>query len=177
MVLATYRGAMSSPIGGIALRRAGGSDAEQLTVVEREAGLAALGHVFPPDRYPYPTAEVRARWQRVLSEPHAACLVAQREGEIVGFLAWQGDTVEHLAVHPSTMRRGVATVLLGQALDEIWADHPEARLWVLRDNQVARAFYRGWTPTGLTRRAEFPPFPHELQLAMARPQVSAPASR
>jgi GNAT superfamily N-acetyltransferase len=150
----------------VTFRAATEGDVDLLTAVERAAGLAMLGHVFAPERYPYPTAEVAARWRRVLTATHLSCLVAIRAEDVVALVAWGGQTVEHLAVHPAHLRRGIGTALLQRALADLSTRHREARLWVLRDNHVARAFYssQGWTASGLTRRAEFAPFPPELQL-------------
>jgi hypothetical protein len=45
-------------------RAAGPDDALLLTDLERAANLASLGHVFAPDRHPYPYDDVHARWRR-----------------------------------------------------------------------------------------------------------------
>ena len=41
------------------------------------------------------------------------------------------------------------------------------RLWCLADNHRARGLYDhlGWRPTGLTRTAEWPPYPIEIEYA------------
>ena len=53
--------------GGPFLRRARARDAEAVFEVQRAASLAALGHIYPPDRFPYPDAEVRAHWRDALA--------------------------------------------------------------------------------------------------------------
>ena len=37
-------------------------EAGALRDLERAANLVALGHVFPPDRFPFPDDAVLARW-------------------------------------------------------------------------------------------------------------------
>ena len=72
----------------------------------------------------------------------------------VGFVAFDDDTVLHLGVVPDQTRRGYGSALLEFASLEIFAGGArEASLWVLADNEAARAFYRahGWTETGERR--------------------------
>jgi hypothetical protein len=51
-----------------------------------------------------------------------------------------------------------------------WAiEHaPIQRLWCLEQNSRALGFYKhlGWTPTGRRRRAEFSPYPAEIELVV-----------
>jgi ribosomal protein S18 acetylase RimI-like enzyme len=83
-------------------------------------------------------------------------LVAERDGEIVGLIDVEcedepgtvceerpglGGMIWHLAVHPDHQRRGIATVLLGEA-ERRAREHGLARLeaWT-RDDAAARAWY------------------------------------
>lgn len=154
---------MTEPI--VALRAGDVRDVDDLLRVERAANLVALAHVFPPEQYPYPDDDVRERWLRVLHDPLAQVAVAERNGEVVGFVAWRRDVVEHLGVHPDAQRRGVGTRLLTHAVSAIGSS---PRLWVLVDNSNARAMYSslGWAATGHERRAEFPPYPAEVELRL-----------
>jgi putative acetyltransferase len=56
-------------------RQATPEDAQALLDVERAAGIAALGHIFPPGMYPFPADEVRAKWEAALAEPGVRVLV------------------------------------------------------------------------------------------------------
>ena len=65
-----------------------------------------LGHVFPPERYPFPDDDVLARWALVLDEPGVTVLVRDREaGGLDLFAAYDDRSLRHLAVHPTTGAR------------------------------------------------------------------------
>jgi ribosomal protein S18 acetylase RimI-like enzyme len=147
----------------VVLRAAVADDVDALLRVERDANLRALAHVFPPERFPYPERDVRLRWARVLDDADFSVTVAERDAAVVGFVAWRGDVVEHLGVDPEDQRRGLGTRLLAHAAEAIASP---ARLWVLVDNEGARALYSrlGWSPTGREQPAEFPPYPAEIEL-------------
>ena len=90
----------------------------------------------------------------------------------VGFVAFDDDTVLHLGVVAHQTRRGYGSALIEFACLEIFSGGvPEASLWVLTDNEVARAFYRshGWTETEDRRKAEFPPYPEEIRMRRRNP--------
>lgn len=151
------------------LRPAVPADAEPLMDVERSAMTAALPHVFPPDRYPYPSAEVLARWRHELAEPAVDVRVVDDpagSGRLAAFVAWRGDRVLHLGVRPEHWRSGLGSRLLAEAT----AGARRPALWVLAENHRARQVYerRGWTPTGRTQQAEFPPYPTEIELELVR---------
>ncbi|NHA68334.1 GNAT family N-acetyltransferase [Phycicoccus flavus] len=148
------------------IRPATPEDADRLTTVERAASLAALGHVFPPDEYPYPTDDVRARWVRTLADAAVTVLVLDdelRPGALVAFVAVD-DTgcVRHLGVRPRSWGHGHARRMLEAANTR--TDRP--RLWVLEGNTRARGLYEhlGWRATGRSRAAEWPPYPTEVEL-------------
>ncbi len=147
-------------------REATEADAVALRDLERAANLASLGHVFPPDRYPYPADDVLARWTLVLGEPGARTLV--RDG--VAVVCHDLGTLRHLAVHPDHWGRGWGRRCVEVAVAAMAAAgtaHP--RLWVLTDNHRARGLYEhlGWRPTGVTREAAWPPYPEEQEYALA----------
>jgi GNAT superfamily N-acetyltransferase len=152
------------------LRAARTADADALLRMERAAGRAVLGHVFPPEQFPYPSDEVRDRWTRVLHDSTSTTLIATLDGLDAGFASWSGDTLHHLGVVPEVHRRGIGSVLLAHAQAAILEEHAVARLWVLVENHAAIAFYErsGWQTTDLQRRAEFPPYPDELQMTKRR---------
>lgn len=154
---------------GIAFRTAGPADAVGLRDLEQEAGLAAHGHIFPPERFPYPAADVLARWHLALAEPGLVTERIERDGLLVGLVAYDaGGTLRHLAVTPGSWGHGVAGAgvaravawMRGRGLDT-------ARLWCLAENHRARSLYEhlGWRPTGASRPAAWSPFPTELEYA------------
>jgi ribosomal protein S18 acetylase RimI-like enzyme len=157
---------------GLRIRRARPDESRVLTRLERAASEETLRHVFPPERHPYPVAEVTRRWRRLLREPQVRVLVLEKDGEPVGFVAFDDVDVRHLGVVPDHTRRGYGTALLEHATSEIFdGGAPRAGLWVLEGNDGARAFYRalGWTETSGRRPCEFPPAPVELRMERANP--------
>ena len=61
-----------------------------------------------------PAAADRARWRGKLAAEEV--VVAESQGELVGFCAWTADgCIDFLYVHPAHLRQGVATRLYGAA--------------------------------------------------------------
>ena len=70
--------------------------------------------------------------------PEQEVLVAEEAGTIVGFVAMDGDSLEHLYVHPDSQCRGVGGALLERAKERM----PRGfSLWVFQQNAQARRFY------------------------------------
>jgi GNAT superfamily N-acetyltransferase len=163
------------PGGAARLRFARPGEEELLTELERSAGLARLGHIFPSEEFPYPTEEVRRRWADVLDDRSRLTVVAEVDDRPAGYACYDRQTIHHLGVAADFQRRGVGTTLLTAAEDDIFSDpaNREIGLWVLRDNDSARAFYRaaGWTDTDQSRTAEFPPYPPEVRMLRHNPHV------
>jgi GNAT superfamily N-acetyltransferase len=150
----------------VVFRAATRDDIVALRDLEREANLAALGHVFPPDRYPFPEDDVLARWAIVLEAPDVDVMVAEDRGEIVAYAAYDDSTLRHLAVRPDRWGQGLAstaveTVLLALELRGCTI----ASLWCLEENHRARRLYEylGWRPSPERREAPWPPHPVEMR--------------
>ncbi|HEX5088281.1 MAG TPA: GNAT family N-acetyltransferase [Nocardioides sp.] len=142
-------------------RRATPADAVALRDLERAANLVALAHVFGE---PFPDDGVLARWQETLADPSVTVLMTP-----VAFTSWDSDgRLRHLAVHPDHWGTGLAREGVELAVSAIRASGRVPRLWVLVDNQRARGLYGhlGWQPTGRTQRAEWPPYPREIELSL-----------
>ena len=81
----------------------------------------------------------------------------------MGYVAFGEGCIHHLGVladqHSPRLRLGAAGVR--QPGDVLRRRYREAVLWVLIDNEAARAFYRahGWTETEERRRSEYPALP------------------
>ncbi|HET9422322.1 MAG TPA: GNAT family N-acetyltransferase [Nocardioides sp.] len=149
-------------------RAATASDAEALRDLEQAANLAALGHVFDPREYPFPAAGVLDRWRAVLEEEGVTVDVAEGPPGLVVFAAHDRTTLRHLAVHPEWWGRGVASAAIDRAVTRIRAGGATPRLWCLDANQRAMALYRrlGWEVSGAQRRAEWPPYPTEIEMVL-----------
>lgn len=66
-------------------------------------------------------------------------LVADLDGRIAGFVAMSnGDSIEHLYVHPELQGRGIGSALLERAKERMPGGF---RLWVFQANTGARRFY------------------------------------
>ncbi len=145
------------------LRLADETDPVRVGALHQRSRVAAYAGFLPLEILRARTAESfgewwaeRFRWER---ETHRMT-VAEDEGELVGF-SYIGPSetpgaAELYAIHvdPSRVGTGVGRELMIRAL----ADLPgyggdRAVLWVLTDNQAARAFYEngGWKPDGETR--------------------------
>jgi tRNA dimethylallyltransferase len=151
--------------GARTVRPARPDEADELLRVQRQASLAGLAHIYPPDRYPFPDEAIRTRWQEALEGGRTSVVVAERAGEVFGFAAWTEGRLDGLYVLPDAWGNGVAARLHDEALRGIAAaGRSTARLWVLEDNARARRFYerRGWRPDGTDRVVPFPPHPLDL---------------
>lgn len=153
------------------------ADAPALAELEQSIGTAALGHIFPPERYPFPVQQVLARWRRELADPAYRVRVAQaavsdgpgspRRHELVGYCVCRQDGasawVEHLGVAAPLHGTGLASLLLAEARNA--HREQDMRLWVLAENARARRFYEreGWLPTGAETAAGYPPYPQLLE--------------
>jgi GNAT superfamily N-acetyltransferase len=145
-------------------RRAAATDASALADLERAANLVALAHVFPPDRFPFPYDAVRDRWATTLADPAVVVEVVEGDGRrLEAFLAHDGDTLRHLAVHPDAWGAGLARAAVSRAVAA-----GATRLWCLTENVRARGLYRhlGWRETGRARECPWPPHPTEIELAV-----------
>jgi GNAT superfamily N-acetyltransferase len=147
------------------IREARAEESPILAAVQELASLAALGHVFPPELYPYPRAAVQARWLAAAAEPATRALIALGDVEPLGAALVREEWLDGLYVIPERWGTGLAGELHDRALDaarELGSDC--CRLWVLEDNARARRFYerRGWQENGTTRVVEYPPYPLDI---------------
>jgi len=150
-------------------RQATTDDLPALLDLERAASLAALGHVFPPDHYPYPDGDVLARWALVLDEPGVEVLVRDdpaQDGRLDVLAAYDSTTLRHLAVHPDRWGAGLASTAIEVVLRAMdGRGTAVAQLWCLEENHRARRLYEylGWRPTPDRQSAPWPPHPTEMR--------------
>ncbi|HET7430684.1 MAG TPA: GNAT family N-acetyltransferase [Nocardioides sp.] len=149
---------MTTTASETAFRPATAADARALTELERDTNLVALAHVFPG--VPYPEDDVHARWSALLADPRVRVEVAGPADRLDVYLAWDDVRLRHLGVRPERWGEGLARAALARA-------GGVRRLWVLADNDRARGCYEhlGWAPTGREQRAEWPPYPTEVEYA------------
>jgi GNAT superfamily N-acetyltransferase len=156
-------------------RQATTDDLSALRDLERVANLVGLGHVFPPDRFPFPDDDVLARWALVLEEPGVTVIVRDNEdGEGIDVLAAYDDrSLRHLAVHPDRWGNGLASAVIESVLHTLdLAGATIVELWCLQENHRARRLYEylGWQPTTDHRPAPWPPHPTEMRYTRLIPQ-------
>ncbi|MDJ0919596.1 MAG: GNAT family N-acetyltransferase [Henriciella sp.] len=74
--------------------------------------------------------------------------VAETAGQVIGFVAYESDWLNHLYVVPAFFRRGIGSALLSKAQ----TDANLLQLWVFQQNYDARAFYfrHGFTEVEFT---------------------------
>ena len=144
------------------IRQATAADARAVALVHLETWRVAYAHAFPREALDDMSAErVEARTEMHRRAPP---LVAEQEGEIVGFVsvgsgldpATDGELYA-IYVHPDHWGEGHGRDLIAageQRLREL--GHEQAVLWVLEDNPRARRFYEaaGWTFDGSRRPIE-----------------------
>lgn len=164
-------------------RVATADDLTALRDLEQTANLVALGHVFPPERYPFPADDVLARWALVLEDPEAVVLVSDgvegrphgtgRGGRgLAAYAAYDAGSLRHLAVHPDLWGTGVASRAVAEVLEAITRQGgTEVSLWCLEENRRARRLYEhlGWVATAERQEAPWPPHPVELRYSRALP--------
>jgi ribosomal protein S18 acetylase RimI-like enzyme len=98
---------------------------------------------------------MRRRWDEQTIRPEDAVLVAERDGDIIGFCAtWDGDSayIDNLHVKPETRSQGVGRRLLaGTAEHFLGLGRKQAHLHVIAANIRARSLYHmlGGEPGGI----------------------------
>lgn len=147
------------------IRKAQPDEAQTLAAIQRDASLAALAHVFPPELYPYPTDEINRRWEGFLADGDVTVLVAEEDGVATGVAACRSEWLDGLYVLPQWWSRGVGRSLHDDVLERLGADGCErCQLWVLEHNDRARRFYErlGWAENGTSRVVDYPPHPIDI---------------
>ncbi len=152
-----------------AVRRARPEDARAIAAIHVRSWRATYAAILPADALRSLDVDHRATvWTQRLERPAPGhmTLVANLGAQLVGFLLLgptpdpdsdPATTGQVLAVHvdPDATGRGAGGALLGRAVDELaGCGYALGTLWVVSDNQRARAFYEraGWTPDGSSRR-------------------------
>jgi GNAT superfamily N-acetyltransferase len=133
------------------IRRAVPADRATVLRVFRAAGAAAWSHILPP--------EVLAGNELTeLDERLAHMLVAEEEGEVVGFAVPRDGELDLLYTHPGVWGRGVGRALMDAALAVLAQQgFDEATLWTEERNERPRRVYEryGWKPDGTVRVRDY----------------------
>lgn len=152
------------------LRPATSADVDTLLDLERAGSLAGLAHVFPPDHYPFPAEQIRARWAEELADPSTDVFVAIAGDEVAGYAATRGPELLHFGTAVPTWGSGLADTVHEEVMAHL-AAHGHGTVWlrVLEENVRAIRFYerRDWVATDVVDRLEFPPHPLVRQFERA----------
>jgi len=147
------------------------ADLDELVLMQERGAVAGLSNVFPQDRFPFPRATIRTRWNAELQDPGISAYVATIPGgDIVGFAARAGNEVLHFGTAPETWASGLAGWMHDALISTFPPDVPDLRLRVFVDNGRARRFYEklGWTATDSRTRTPYPPYAILLEYVFQR---------
>lgn len=150
----------------VAIERAAHGDVDALLAIQRSAAVVAFAHIFPPDRYPFPSAEIRELWAEALADPEVETYLGLVAGEPAGVVSVGRGRLQRLFVVPEHQGTGIGSELHDFGLTRLVAlGASEARLWTLEGNTSGRRFYerRGWTESGVTRVVPYPPQPLDIE--------------
>ncbi len=117
---------------------------------------AAYDGLVPAEALAKVTPETQTEvWRERTSNPATSVLVAERDGEMVGFVALleteEGTDLNAIHVLPDVMGTGVGSALMTAAVEHARALGVDTlHLFVIEANERARGFYErtGWQLTG-----------------------------
>jgi ribosomal protein S18 acetylase RimI-like enzyme len=144
------------------VRPATGADADAIGRVQVETWRAAYRGLMPDEAVARFDVEERQRqWREWLApepRPGSANLVAELDGEVVGFVSVGASHSEEHAgelyaiyLHPSCWDRGIGRALIERAEESMRSSgFTQAILWVMEGNERGERFYRaaGWEQDG-----------------------------
>jgi putative acetyltransferase len=116
----------------VILRRATEGDAQAIAIVHRTAMRVSLS--FLPELH---TAEEDLAFFVDRFLPANEVWVAELDGEVLGYVGFDADWINHLYVAPQAQGQGIGPQLLALAL----GDGRPRRLWTFQQNVRARRFY------------------------------------
>jgi GNAT superfamily N-acetyltransferase len=138
--------------GRVLLRSGTPADAEAVARVQIASWQAAYAHLFSVEQLgAIPLAERTSFWERFPP------IVAEVDGEVVGFVAAGDRELYAIYVHPDHWGTGVGRELIHAGEAKLRAlGNTAVFLWVFEDNPQARHFYEaaGWSTDGETNEAE-----------------------
>jgi GNAT superfamily N-acetyltransferase len=148
------------------IRHAVPADRAAVLRVFRAAGAAAWSHILPPEVL---ADNELARFDERL----AHMLVAEEEGEVVGFAVARDGELDALYTDPGVWGRGVGRALMDAALEELTRQgFDEATLWTEERNERPRRVYEryGWKLDGTVRVRDY----HGTELHELRYRIPLP---
>lgn len=116
----------------IHLRKATIDDAKAVAVIlktSRQSAMPYLQHSHTPEEDYAFIKDIVMQECRVV--------VAEEDNDILGFVAFNDDWIDHLYLLPEAQGKGVGSLLLNEELKK----SDDYQLWVFQRNIAARAFY------------------------------------
>src|SRR5437868_1037143 len=87
-------------------------DLPALMTLQEEGAVAALSHIFPQDRYPFPRDQVCEGWRAEIADPGITPYVSTDSGgELTGFSAVRAHELVHFGTARATWGSGLAREL------------------------------------------------------------------
>lgn len=155
----------------VTVRLANSGDADAIGRVQVETWHAAYEGLMPDEAIAGFDVERRQQmWREGLArepQPGSATLVAELDGEVVGFASVGRSRDEEtenegelyaIYLQPACWNRGIGRALIERAEESMRASGFErALLWVLEGNARGERFYRaaGWTADGTSKEDDF----------------------
>ena len=113
---------------------------------------------------------MREHWRATLDDPAVTVEVVDGDTDALAcFVAYDTTSLLHLAVLPERWGEGLGSEAVGRAVAAIRRNGERPRLRCLAENHRAAGLYAhlGWTPSGVERRASWPPHPVEREWVLA----------
>ena len=162
---------------GLVMRRTRPSDLGALVEMQRVAAVAGLGHIFPQRDHPFPSEEIRSRWESEIADPGLRCYVvvsAHQDRGVLGFAALRGAELLHFGTALQTWGSGLAVRFHDALIATYDAETTLLFARVFEENVRARRFYEklGWQCTGVRTATSFPPNPTLVRYERSLDQTS-----
>ncbi|MEZ5989442.1 MAG: GNAT family N-acetyltransferase [Planctomycetota bacterium] len=152
------------------VREATVDDAEDIGTIQVAGWQKAYDGLLPAEVLRGMDIQTRAvRWRATIVDGHPHVLICGEGARVTGFCSWGRSRDEEaddavaevwaIYVEPLAWRRGFGRALMERATaDAVAAGFTELRLWVLRGNDPAIAFYQslGFALDGGAKRAPGP---------------------
>jgi ribosomal protein S18 acetylase RimI-like enzyme len=133
-------------------------DAQRLAEIHVETWRATYPGVMPKEVLDGLSIDDRRRqWEQWIPDPRSTAYVAERSGEVVGFVnvgpcfsSPELGQLYAIYVVPHAQGSGAGPALMSAALAALAERFDEAILWVATENPRARRFYEreGWSEDG-----------------------------
>ena len=125
----------------------------------RPATVADIPALASLDQQTNPHPWTAAQFQAAHRPPVRTLLIAERDQQIIGYIAWQHiqDEIElHLiATAPSHRQQGIASQLMQQLIATAQQHHARIILEVRASNHIAQALYRKHQFTPIATRKNY----------------------